>query len=112
MLGGKAPPLRLTNLTVSPPVISPNGDGIDDVATISYSLSVPATVTATLLDSTGETVSTLFADQLHNAGPQSFEFYGDGVDDGAYTIVLKAKAETGKQASASIGLVVDRTIAP
>jgi N-acetylmuramoyl-L-alanine amidase-like protein len=107
-LGGKAPPLRMTNVTVAPPVISPNGDGVDDVATISYTLSVPATVTATLLDSTGETVSTLFADQLHNAGPQSFTFYGDGIEDGAYRIVLKAKAD-GRQVSASAALVVART---
>jgi hypothetical protein len=111
-LGGKAPPLRITNVTASPQVISPNGDGVDDVATISYTLSAPATVTATLLDSTGETVSTLFADQLHNAGPQSFMFYGDEIADGSYRIVLKAKPESGKQVSASVALVVDRTVAP
>jgi N-acetylmuramoyl-L-alanine amidase-like protein len=107
-LGGKPPPLRMTKVTVTPPVISPNADGVDDVATISYTLSVPALVTATLLDSTGETVSTLFADQLHSAGPQSFVFYGDGIADGVYKVVLKAKAETGKQVTASVGLVVAR----
>ena len=45
---GKAPPparpplrLVLTGLTVTPPVISPDGDGIDDALAISYSLGGP-----------------------------------------------------------------------
>jgi hypothetical protein len=107
-LGGKPPPLRLTGVAATPPSISPNGDGVDDFATISYTLSVPATVTATLLDATGGTVSTLFADEFRGAGPQSFVFYGDSIADGFYEIVLKAKAANGTQASASTDLVVDR----
>jgi hypothetical protein len=108
-LGGKAPPLRMTGVTVAPPAISPNGDGVNDFATVSYTLNAPATVTATLLDSTGETISTLFADQLYGVGPQSFTFYGDGIPDGAYTIVLKAKASDGTKASGSVALVVARS---
>ena len=88
-------------------MISPNGDGVADVATISYTLSVPALVTATLLDATGETVSTLFADELHNAGAQSFAFYGDEIPDGAYRIVLKAKVD-GRTVTGSTTLTVDR----
>jgi len=107
-LGAKPPPLRISGVTATPPVISPNGDGVDDFATISYTLSVPATVTATLLDSTGETVSTLFADELHNAGPQSFVFYGDEIPDGTYKIVLTAKA-AGRTVTGSTLLTVDRT---
>jgi hypothetical protein len=106
-LGGTAPPLRIADATAQPPVISPNGDGIDDYATISYTLSRPATVTATLLDATGATVSTLFMDELHGAGPQSFVFYGDAVSDGSYTIVLQASAN-GKTVTASVPLVVAR----
>src|ERR687887_1308680 len=84
-LGGTAPPLRITDAAAVPPVISPNGDGVDDYATISYTLTAPATLTATLLDATGATVSTLFADEPHGAGPQSFDFYGDAIPDGSYT---------------------------
>ena len=54
------------------------------------------------------TVSTLFADELHNAGPQSFTFSGDTVPDGSYKIVLKAKAADGTQATASVSLAVAR----
>jgi hypothetical protein len=106
-LGAKPPPLRISAVAATPPVISPNGDGIDDFATISYTLSVPALVTATLLDATGETVSTLFADELHNAGPQSFAFYGDEIPDGSYRIVLKAKVD-GRTVTGSTTLTVDR----
>ena len=111
-LGGKPPPLRLTGATADPPTISPNGDGVDDSATISFTLTAPATVTATLLDATGTTVSTLFADEFHPAGPSSFVFYGDGVPDGTYKIVLKAKATDGTSASASVALTIDRTSPP
>ena len=104
--GGTAPPpLRITDAVAAPSVISPNGDGVDDTATISYTLSAPATVTATLVDATGATVSTLFADELQGAGPQSFVFYGDDVPDGSYTIQLDATAN-GKTVTASIPLVV------
>jgi hypothetical protein len=106
-LGGKPLPLRITDVLAQPPAISPNGDGVDDYATISYTLSAPATVTATLLDASGATVSTLFADELHGAGPQSFVFYGDDIPDGTYTIVIQAKAE-GKQVSGSVDLTVLR----
>ena len=107
-LGAKPPPLRISGVAATPPLISPNGDGVDDFATISYTLSVPAVVTAALLDDTGETVSTLFADELHNAGPQSFAFYGDEIPDGTYEIVLKAKAG-GRTVTGSTLLTVDRT---
>ena len=105
--GGSPAPLHITDATAQPPVISPNGDGVDDDATISYTLNAPATVTATLLDASGVTVSTLFADELHGAGPQSFVFYGEGVPDGSYTIVLQAKAN-GKTVTANVPLVVSR----
>jgi N-acetylmuramoyl-L-alanine amidase/FlgD Ig-like domain len=104
-LGGNPPPISITNATAQPPVITPNGDGVDDNATISYTLNAPATVTATLLDADGNTVSTLFADELHGAGPQSFVFDGAGVPDGAYTIVLQASAN-GKTVTAAVSLVV------
>ena len=106
-LGGKPPPLRISDLVAQPPLISPNGDGVDDFATISYTLSAPANVTATLLDAGGNAVSTLFADEFHGAGPQSFVFYGDDVPDGSYTILLQAKAN-GKQVSARVALEIVR----
>jgi N-acetylmuramoyl-L-alanine amidase len=106
-LGGNPPPIQITGATAQPPVISPNGDGVDDFATISYTLNAPATVTAALLDADGNTVSTLFADELHGAGPQSFVFYGDAFPDGDYTIVLEASAN-GKQVTASVPVEIVR----
>jgi hypothetical protein len=106
-LGGNPPPISISGVSAQPPVISPNGDGVDDYATISYTLNAPATVTAALLDADGNTVSTLFADELHGAGPQSFVFDGDGVPDGSYTIAIAARAN-GKTVTVGVPLEIAR----
>src|SRR5450759_733192 len=44
----------VSQVTVSPAVISPNGDGIDDLARISYKVSQTANVTIYLTDQSGK----------------------------------------------------------
>jgi N-acetylmuramoyl-L-alanine amidase len=105
--GGSPPPLRLSGLTATPAVVTPNGDGIDDVSTISYTLSVPATLSATLVDVSGVTLARLFTD-LKPAGRQIFTFAAEGVPDGTYRIVLSAQDARGKKASASVAVTVTR----
>jgi hypothetical protein len=107
--GGRAPPLRVTELLATPPVISPNGDGVDDSTTISYALSAPATVTVTLLDIANTTLATLF-DEWRPAGRHSFSLAADSIADGAYTIAVSAAAPSGRPATARTPLVVDRGI--
>ena len=81
-LGTKATALTVTKVTASPSRV----DGtIATSTTISYTLSVPANVTAELLNSAGATVSTLFVED-HPAGAQSFVFTPTGLPDGDYTI--------------------------
>ena len=46
-------PLAITAAAAEPATISPNGDGIADATTITYTLSGTATVSATLLDAAG-----------------------------------------------------------
>ncbi len=105
-VGSKVTTLSLTGATATPSVVGPSG------ATISYTLSAPAAVSATLTDSTGATLTTLFSNELHPAGKQSFTFTaGDTVPDGQYTIVLSAQAAAGRTASASIAIDVSRAIA-
>jgi len=105
--GGKAVAFALQAVSASPQAISPNGDGQDDTAAIFYTLTQPAQVTATLLSSTGEAVSTLFTD-YKAAGQQSFVFAGDQIPDGSYTIQLTAVSDTGQMATASAPVAVDR----
>ncbi len=109
-VGATLPPLGISGLQAVPAAISPNGDGRDDTATVSYSLSVAATVTATLVDATGRTVTALFS-EARPAGKQSFTFSaGDTVPDGEYTIVLQAQTADGQQATGVVGIEIDRTV--
>ena len=110
-LGAKAPPFKLSDLVATPDVVTPNGDGLDDTTTVSYALSAPAGVTATLVDETGATVATLF-DGFVGAGPQSFVFDPAAVPDGTYTIVVTATSAEGVQATASVYVTVTRATTP
>jgi N-acetylmuramoyl-L-alanine amidase len=105
--GPKPPPLRITEASVYPPAISPNGDGVDDAATVAYTLSLPATVTATLTDAAGTPLATLFTEPKP-LGRQSFVFTADTIPDGLYRIVLTAEAASGARVEATVEVVVAR----
>ncbi len=104
------PTLLLTALTVSPSVISPNGDLVNDTATVSYTLTNTASVTGTLVNAAGVTTTTLFT-QVYAAGPQSFTFTGTGIADGPYTIALTATPAEGATQTVSQPITIDRTLA-
>lgn len=105
-LGAKATALALTKATASPPRI----DGtIATSTTVSYTLSAPANVTAELLNHLGTAVATLFADDK-TAGAQSFVFTPTGVPDGNYTIRLTARDTSAHEATASVAVLVSRTL--
>jgi hypothetical protein len=106
---GAAPvPLTLTRVSATPATISPNGDGQQDKATITYTLSATATVTAVLRSPDGRQLAVLF-NERRSPGKQTFTFTADGVADGRYTIVIGAT--DGKvTVTKSVPLVVDRTV--
>ena len=115
---GKAPPPPpppasspiLTGLVVTPPVVSPDGDGIDDAPAASYTLTARASVTATVLDATGTAVATPFAAQLQGARRQTFTYPADGLADGSYTLVVSAAGEDGRAGRLTAPFAVDRTL--
>jgi N-acetylmuramoyl-L-alanine amidase/FlgD Ig-like domain len=100
----------LTGLTLAPGVLSPDGDGIDDVTTISYSLAVRADVTATVTDTAGAVVASLFTHQLQGAKRQSFPYGAEGLPDGVYVLTISAIAEDARTAQATATFAVDRTL--
>jgi hypothetical protein len=106
---GRAGALSLRNVRATPRAVTPNGDGRDDTATISYELGAPATVTATLVSPTGAVLSTLFSEP-RSAGPQSFVFAAEGVPDGNYRITLTAVGADGRRVTASVEILVNRTL--
>ena len=110
VLGRAAPPLAVTGLAVTPRLISPNGDARGETAVIRYRLSAPATVSITLADGAGVTLSSLFTG-FRRAGQQSAPLGAVTVPDGRYRVVLTARAAGRKEVAASVPIVVDRTLA-
>jgi hypothetical protein len=108
-LGARAGTLSISAVQALPAAVTPNGDGVSDAATISYTLGVAATVTATLVRPDGVPVATLFS-ELRPAGPNSFSFTAVGVPDGAYTIVLRATGANGSAVTAQVAVLVSRTL--
>jgi hypothetical protein len=107
-IGARPVVLALTSATATPRTITPNADGQTDSTQISYTLTAPATVTATLRGPDGRDLSVLFSQQ-RPPGKQTFRFAAAGVADGRYEIVLSAT--DGKQTvSSSVPVFVDRTV--
>ena len=100
----------LAGLAVTPPVVSPDADGIDDALAISYSLAARASVTATVKDATGAVVATLFANQVQGARRQSFAYDAGGLADGAYTLSIAAASTDGRSARLEAPFAIDRTL--
>jgi N-acetylmuramoyl-L-alanine amidase len=108
-LRSSATALALTHLVADPSSLTPNDDGVDDDAVISYRLSLPATVTAKLHDSAGTEIATLFSEP-RPAGEQSFTFAPEALPDGTYRIVLTAVGVRGKVVTASVDVLINRTL--
>jgi hypothetical protein len=108
-IGAKPVSLAITSATALPRTITPNGDGQTDSSKISYTLTAPATVTATLRGPDGQDLSVLFS-QARRAGKQSFSFTAAGIPDGRYEIVLSA-SDGRTTVSSVVPVLVDRTVA-
>ena len=103
------PPV-LSEFGATPPLISPDGDGYADALAVTYRLRRSALVTARIEDPTGLVVSTLFVKQRQSAKVQSWQWTGDLVPDGRYTLVVSAEGGDGKPITAKASVIVDRTL--
>jgi hypothetical protein len=108
-LGTAPAALALQQLKLAPALVTPNGDGRGDQMKLSYRLTAPALVTATVLDSLGDAVATLFS-QRKPAGAQSFVWTAVSLPDGRYRLVLDARDDRGKHVESTRSLLVDRTL--
>jgi hypothetical protein len=93
-----------------PAAVTPNGDGRDDVATISYTLAAPAIVDGTLSDASGIPVTALFTEP-RPAGANVYTFDPRDLPSGAYAIMLTATAADGRVTTASIPVAVNLLVA-
>ena len=115
--GGKVPgppPLEVTSLTASPHTLTPNGDGLSEAISVSFSLSIRASVAVEVLNSSSQLVRTLASSFPYSSGRASFTWNGRNasghlVRDGRYRIRVTATSP-GQQARKGHGVVVDRTL--
>ena len=98
---GAAAALAVQKIAASPSAIAPG-----ETTTVSYTLTAPATVTATLVGPNGQVLSTLLTAQKP-AGSQTLAFTPPpGLLNGQYAIALSATSGA-KVASASVPFVLD-----
>lgn len=108
-VAGSATQSPLTALA-RPGLITPNGDGKTDSTVVRYRLREPSLVTATVVDSAGTLVTTVFVEQK-SAGSYEFAWDAPGLVDGRYGIVLTARNALGIDTTATVAVIVDRTLA-
>ena len=99
----------LTDVAIRPQVISPNADGVADVAEIKYSLSRQSNVTIYLLDEAG-TKHYLRQNKRRSKGDRTAYFGGvvDGrlLPDGHYALIFEAVDESGEKERAENSLTL------
>jgi flagellar hook assembly protein FlgD len=98
----------------SEPVLSPNGDGVDETQQLSYKLTRPSNVTVEL-DGPGRAVRPLEAGPK---GPGVYRFSWDGLSadggqapDGRWELSVSATDDRGLATSANRGFLLNRTLA-
>jgi N-acetylmuramoyl-L-alanine amidase-like protein len=111
-LGGVVvlPPLAFTGAAADPETVTPNEDGQADETTVTYTLSAPATVSASVLGADGSLVGELQAPTRRPAGEGTVAFAPGPLPDGAYTVLLQARAADGAETSTSLTVLVTRTL--
>jgi flagellar hook assembly protein FlgD len=108
------PRLRITTLRARPHTVTPNGDGVGEASTISYSLTTRATVKVEVVDSSARVVRALATSQSYRSGTKSLIWNGRNssgglVRDGHYRLRLTASSP-GQLAVKGRSLTVDRTL--
>ena len=108
-LGGCGAQQYLSNVAVRPAVISPNADGVDDIAEVKYSLSRQASISIWVIDQEGVR-HPLRVDKRRSKGDRTAYFGGVINDrllpDGEYTILFEATDERGRSNQAEHAITI------
>lgn len=104
--GGDVPPPQIQNLTVSPQIVSPNADGVDDQAEITYQLPVTATVDLSIARPDGGPAIPIITGEEQDPTPQTARWDGKTSDgavlpNGVYTYTLRVQDDYGNIAQRS-----------
>jgi len=110
------PAALLQATAVVPGLVSPDGDGASDTATLSVTLAAPATVSAALLDGSGQPLRTLVEPTSLPAQTSQLPITGarlTGLPDGVYTVRVTADSGSAMEdalASLAIDLSMPRVL--
>jgi len=100
VIGGCSPGPLMYDVHIQPSSISPNADGTDDVARMTYAVSRPASLSVYLVDE--EDVKHVLRQSVSRP-PGSYELLFSGVigsrllPDGEYSVVFEAAADNGEE---------------
>jgi hypothetical protein len=103
--GAPLPPPAVQQVKLVPAIVTPV-----DRPKLTFRLKTRSLVTATLLDESGDLVATLFR-KLKKPGLQSVAWTGVVAPDGIYRVQLVAQDARGRQATASVPVTIDGTLA-
>ena len=93
------------------PVVSPNGDGVDDVEPLSYKIVTVASVTVTLTAPDGSTPVLQTVDQQPGTYPVTFPpAAGAAAAEGTWKLTVAATDELGRQTGMTQTFTVDDTL--
>jgi hypothetical protein len=107
---GPAAPLALSDVSVQPEAISPNGDDQADEAIVTYTLTAPATVSISVLDPIGADLGYVQRPGRKAAGQHTVSFAGAALGDGTYRLFLRALGDDGTEVSSTVDVLVSRTL--
>lgn len=102
--------VALSRATASSSVVSPNADGRDDTATITFDLSVAANVGAVALDESGVQVAVVEPVAWRRAGARTVVFDPGTLPDGRYVVRIDARATGARSATVDVPVAVTRTL--
>ncbi len=112
VVDGTPPGLALTGVRSAPIVLSPNADGLNETGRVSFVLSEPASIVASVRDAAGTVVRTFSVSAPAGAGGLTWDGLGaDGVRvaDGQYLIEVTAQDATGNISPAVVAPVAIAT---
>ncbi|MHB1357118.1 MAG: hypothetical protein ACYCZF_14210 [Anaerolineae bacterium] len=99
----------LSEVSIRPGIISPNADGVDDIAELKYTLTRQSSVTIYLLDASGQR-HYLRTDKRRSPSPRTTYVSGviDGslLPDGMYTVTIVAVDEGGREQQQQVPLTL------
>lgn len=85
---------NVDRLSLSAPIITPNGDGLLDSCTITYGVAKDSEVTLSVVDKFGDARAVLVDRKQVSPGEYTVAWDGKGVSDGEYTVALRGGART------------------